>query len=107
MKLHTLVPLCLLLVISVTRAPQTQQTEFSSTGVGVLAFCLLVACGPTLQSLHGDLQRRSIHDDALEIMTQNAGRSSVSHPIPYETQAPRLGRPPSRNPVCIIVTAGS
>lgn len=55
----------LLLIISFTRVAQP---ALNTAGVGILAFCLLVACGPTSQALHGDLHRRSIPADAREIL---------------------------------------
>ena len=55
----------LLMVISISRRP-----ELFEAGTGILALCLLTACGPTAQALHGDLQRRSIRADALEVMTK-------------------------------------
>lgn len=55
----------LLLVISFSRMAQPALT---TSGIGILALCLLVACGPTSQALHGDLHRRSIPADAREIM---------------------------------------
>jgi hypothetical protein len=55
----------LLLIISFSRLAQP---ELNAAGTGILSFCLLVACGPTSQALHGDLHRRSIPADAREIM---------------------------------------
>jgi hypothetical protein len=55
----------LLMVISISRRP-----ELAEAGTGVLALCLLAACGPTAQALHGDLHRRSIRADALEVMAR-------------------------------------
>jgi hypothetical protein len=55
----------LLLIVSFSRMAQP---TLSSAGTGVVAFCLLVAGVPAIQALHGDLHRRSIPDDAREIM---------------------------------------
>jgi hypothetical protein len=55
----------LLLVISFSGLAQP---TLNTAGIGILAFCLLVACGPTSQALHGDLHRRSVPVDSREIM---------------------------------------
>src|SRR5262245_5527739 len=42
-----------------------------------------------------------------EIWTTNAGRFWLRLPIPYDSQAPRLGRPGCCDPVWMYVIAGS
>ncbi len=51
----------LLIVLSISRSPQ-----LADVGTGLLALCLLVACVPTAQGLHGDPRRRSFPADAQE-----------------------------------------
>jgi hypothetical protein len=48
----------LVLVISISRAP-----ELYEPGTGILALTLLIACVPTAQGLHGDLSRRAFPID--------------------------------------------
>jgi hypothetical protein len=53
----------LVLVISISRTP-----ELVEAGTGMLALTLLIACVPTAQDLHGDLNRRPFRADAQRVL---------------------------------------
>jgi hypothetical protein len=59
------VAVVLTVVLSIVRVP-----EFGEIGPALLALSLLVALVPTAQDLHGDLHRRSISTDAVEVVAR-------------------------------------